>query len=75
MTRLETWLIKLDIDSSDTGVADEVSLGDFTSSDWVIGVAASFEDPPTATLKATDGSKRFFTNDTTFERISSNENH
>lgn len=69
MTRLETWLIKLDIASSDTEVADEVSLGDFTSSDWLVGVAASFEDPPRATLKAKDGPKRSFMKVTIFERI------
>lgn len=38
-------------------------------------VAAAFADPPTATLKATDGSKNVSTKERKFEKSSSNENH
>lgn len=60
LTRLETCAINSLIDSSDAKVVGGNSLDNFTSlastaesSDLPAVEAAAFEDPPTATLKAT----------------------
>lgn len=76
-TRLETWDINCDIDSSEATGAGAGSLDDFTSltsADLAGEVAAAFEDPPTATLEATDGSKSVSRKERKFEKSSSNEN-
>ena len=81
-TRLETWEINSEIDSSVAKEEGEGSFDGLTSfascngtSDLAGVEAAAFEDPSTATLKATDDPKSLSRKEQKFENRSSKKNH
>lgn len=64
-----------DIDSSVAKTDGEGSFGCLASFVSASGVAEAFDDPSTATLKATGDPKRESRKERNFENISLNENH